>query len=106
LLWSAGLAAERIRCERLSHQWDPPAFWKLANEAGTNGIRLGEVDAATRAYVLARMRAEFTRLAPRDFLWEGEVICAVATKDAARRPLCRPGSRRATASHGPLLRSG
>ncbi len=91
LLRSAGLTTEQIRCERLSHQWDPPAFWKLANEAGTNGIRLGGVDAATRTDVLARMQAGLTRLAPRDFLWEGEVICAVATKEVARRPArCRP----------------
>jgi len=30
--------------------------------------------------VLARARTALSRLASRDFLWEGEVICAVATK--------------------------
>jgi hypothetical protein len=36
-------------------------------------------DAAARADVLARLRRGLDPLGPGDLLWEGEVICAVAT---------------------------
>ena len=38
-----------------------------------------------RADVLARVQSGLGRLAPEDYLWEGEIICAVATKGAANQ---------------------
>jgi hypothetical protein len=38
-----------------------------------------------RAGVLARVHSGLGRLTPEDYLWEGEIICAVATKGAATR---------------------
>jgi hypothetical protein len=82
LLRSAGLRPERIWRERLRHQWDPSSFWKLASGSGTTRIRLSRIDAAARAGLLARARSGLDRLGPRDFRWEGEVICAIATPSA------------------------
>jgi SAM-dependent methyltransferase len=80
LLHSAGLRPQHIWCQRLHHQWDRSSFWELATGSGTTRIRLNRVDAATRADVLARARSGLDQLAPQDFLWEGEIICAVAER--------------------------
>lgn len=85
VLRSAGLRPERIWHERLRHQWDRSSFWELASGWGANRVRLSHVDAATRADVLARVQSGINRLAPRDFRWEGTVICAVATKGTNAR---------------------
>ena len=81
LLRSAGLRPECIWPERLHHQWYRSSYWELATGWGANRARLSRVDAATRACVLARVQSGLSRLAPQDFFWEGEIICAVATKD-------------------------
>jgi SAM-dependent methyltransferase len=94
LLRSAGLRPERIWPQRLYHQWDQSSYWELATGWGGNRARLSRVDTATRAHVLARAQSGLSRLAPQDFWWEGEVICAVATKGTTS--LCCPsmaGSR-------------
>jgi SAM-dependent methyltransferase len=85
LLRSAGLRPERIWQQRLHHQWDRSSYWELATGWGANRLRLSRVDAATRAGVLARVQNGLDRLAPQDFRWEGEIICAVATKDTTAR---------------------
>jgi SAM-dependent methyltransferase len=85
LLRSAGLRPERIWPERLRHQWNRSSYWELASGWGADRARLSRIDAAARADVLARMRDGLGRLAPQDFLWEGEVICAVATKGTTGR---------------------
>ena len=85
LLRSAGLRPERIWTQRLRRQWDRSSFWELASGSGVNRIRLGLVDAATRADLADQLRHALDRLTPPDFLWEGEVICAVAAKGAAAR---------------------
>jgi hypothetical protein len=48
--------------------------------------------------VLARAKNVLGLLAPQDFLWEGEVICAVAIKDTTAQYSCRGGE-------GPLTES-
>jgi len=80
LLTSAGLRPKRIWTERLRHQWDPSSFWELATGWGANRARLSRVDAATRAAVLTSARDRLGQLTPQDYMWEGEIICAVATK--------------------------
>jgi SAM-dependent methyltransferase len=85
LLRSAGLRPERSWHERLHHQWDRSSFWELASGRGANRARLSRTDAAARADLLARVQSGLNRLAPADFLWEGEVICAVATKGTTAR---------------------
>jgi hypothetical protein len=42
-------------------------------------VPLSHLDPAARADVLARAKNVLGQLAPQDFLWEGEVVCAVAT---------------------------
>lgn len=83
LLRSAGLRPERIWTHRLRQQWDRSSYWELASGSGPTRLRLRLIDPATRADVLARLQAGLGRLAPHGFLWEGEVICAVAAKSAA-----------------------
>ena len=85
LLRAAGLQPERIWTERLRQQWDQPSYWELATGSGPARLRLRLIDAAPQADVLARLQAALGRLAPQDFLWEGEVICAVAAKNTARQ---------------------
>jgi SAM-dependent methyltransferase len=98
LLRSAGLRPERIWLKRLRHQWDSATFWELATGSGANQLRLSHVDAATGVGVLARAQSDLSRLTPKDFLWEGEIICAIATKvlsSASRtRPSMNGGGRR------------
>lgn len=98
LLRSAGLRPARIWPERLRHQWDKSSFWELASGSGPDRLRLSRLAPAARAGVLARAKNVLGQLAPQDFLWEGEVICAVATKDTAARYSCRSGG-------GPLAES-
>lgn len=80
LLASAGLHPQRIWNLRLHHRWDRSSYWDLATGWGANRVRLSRIDADARARVLASLRHEIDSLAPADFQWEGEVICAVATK--------------------------
>jgi len=79
-LRSAGLRPQRIWPERLHRQWDRSSFLELASGGAANRVRLSLVDAATRRDALARLRLGLERLAPEDLLWEGEVICAVASR--------------------------
>jgi SAM-dependent methyltransferase len=83
LLASAGLAPQRIWPHRLRHQWDRSSYWELVTGGGANRARLSRLDTATRASALERARDALDRLRPADFHWEGEVICAVATKGRA-----------------------
>jgi len=85
LLRPAGLRPERIWCQRLRHQWDRSSFWELASGCGPNRLRLSRVDATARSAVLTRAQSGLNQLAPQDFLWEGAVICGVATKGTAAR---------------------
>lgn len=85
LLNSAGLRPERIWTERLHHQWDQSSYWALATGWGANRTRLSRVDAASRASVLARAHSRLGQLAPQDYLWEGEIICTIATKGTTAR---------------------
>jgi SAM-dependent methyltransferase len=82
LLASAGLTPQRIWPHRLRHQWDRSSYWELATGWGANRARLSRLDATTRASALERARDALGRLDQDDFQWEGEVICAVATKSA------------------------
>lgn len=83
LLQSAGLRPERIWSQRLHRQWERSSFWELASGSGTTRFRLSLLDATSRAGLLGRLQSALGRLATQDFLWEGEVICAVATKAPA-----------------------
>jgi hypothetical protein len=85
LLRSAGLRPDRIWTERLRHRWNRSSFWELATRRGTNRARLSRLDATTRARVLARAHSRLGQLTPQDYLWEGEIICAVATKGTGDR---------------------
>jgi hypothetical protein len=80
LLRSAGLRPERIWHDRLHHEWDRSSFWELASGSGSNRIRLSQLGSAARAGVLARLTSTLSQLGAGDFVWEGAVICAVATK--------------------------
>jgi hypothetical protein len=81
LLRSAGLRPERIWCERLRRQWDPSSFWELATGSGANRVRLSLISAPVRAAVQARAQTALSRLGRQDFRWEGEIVCATATKE-------------------------
>ena len=85
LLSSAGLRPDRIWTERLRHRWDRSSFWELATGWGANRARLSRLDATTRASVLTRVHGRLGQLAPQDYIWEGEIICAVATKGTGGR---------------------
>jgi SAM-dependent methyltransferase len=80
LLRAAGLVPRRIWAERLHRQWDPASFWALATGSGASRQRLGLIDPGARSVLLAGLRARLNELAPEDYLWEGEVICAVGSK--------------------------
>jgi hypothetical protein len=64
---------------RVHRQWDPSWYLRLAAGGGANRARLARVDAATRADVLKRLGCALNRLGPADLLFEGEVLCAIAT---------------------------
>jgi len=85
LLRSTGLRPQRIWMQRLRRQWNRSSFWQLATGSGVNRTRLALVDAATRSEVLACLRNRLERLGPQDFVWTGEVVCAVAQRRDGRR---------------------
>jgi SAM-dependent methyltransferase len=80
LLRGGGLAPQRIWLERLTHSWEPATFWRLVTGTGVNQARLQLADPDTRARLLASARARLDALGPDDFVWWGEVVCAIATK--------------------------
>ena len=80
LLRSAGLHPERIWLHQLHYRWDRSSFWKLTSGSGANRARLDLVENEIRVGVLAHLTSRLEELRPEDFAWEGEVICAVATK--------------------------
>jgi SAM-dependent methyltransferase len=84
LLCTAGLVPRRIWAEGLHRQWDPASFWALATGSGASRQRLGLMDPGARSVLLAGLRAQLDELAPEDYLWEGEVICAVGSKPGTR----------------------
>lgn len=83
LLRTAGLQPQRVWLQRLRCAWDKTSFWERSIGAGVNRVRLSLVDSATHSEVLSRLRRGLNDLAPEDFIWEGEVICAVAKKTMA-----------------------
>jgi SAM-dependent methyltransferase len=83
LLRAAGLVPERVWSEQLRHQWDHESFWIFVS--GRSAERLGGIDRHHRSVLLARLRTRLRDLRPEDFLWEGQVICAVAAKPAVPR---------------------
>jgi hypothetical protein len=58
--------------------WDRSSYWEFATGWGANRVRLNRIDA--RARLLGRLHTDIDRLAPADFRWEGEIICAVAAR--------------------------
>ena len=58
----------------------PGIVLELATGGGAN-----RADATTRAGVLARAHSRLAQLVPQDYLWEGEIICAVATTGTTAR---------------------
>lgn len=81
LVQSAGFTPTRVWTEGLSKQWDPESFFALATGSGPSRQRLAELDPAVLTSMLEQVRTRFDRLAPEDFRWEGEVVCAVAVKE-------------------------
>jgi SAM-dependent methyltransferase len=85
LLRTVGLVPQRIWAERLHRQWDPASFWALATGSGASRQRLGLIDPGARSVLLAGLRTQLNELSPEDYLWEGEVICAVGSKPGTPR---------------------
>jgi SAM-dependent methyltransferase len=80
LLRGGGLAPQRIWLEMLTHRWEPATFWRLVTGTGANRARLQLADPDTRARFLATVRARLDALDLDDFVWWGEVVCAVASR--------------------------
>jgi hypothetical protein len=81
LLRAAGFTPIRVWPEPLCRQWDAESFFALASGAGTSRQRLAGLDQAARSSLLMRLRESVDQLAPEEFWWEGEVICAVGAKE-------------------------
>jgi SAM-dependent methyltransferase len=82
LLLGGRLRPERTWTEQSHHRWEPSTFWQLATGSGVNRTRLTFVDASTRRAVLTRLRKRLDELEADDYVWSGEVVCAVGTKPA------------------------
>jgi SAM-dependent methyltransferase len=78
LLDGAGLRAIRTWPIALERQWDPESYWRLLTGSGVHRLRLRQLDAAGRRRALELARPRLDALAPEDFAWSGEVLCAVA----------------------------
>ena len=92
VLRTADLTPERIWRQRLCRQWDPASFWALQTGSGVNRQRLRLLDESSRSLLLARLRTRLSKLGPEDYRWQGEVICAVATRlgtTSTTRSTCR-----------------
>jgi len=79
-LTAAGFHPRRIWVEPLEHQWTPETYWQLATGSGLNRLRLEVLDEAVRAETLERARQRLEALDPEKYAWQGEVVCAVATR--------------------------
>jgi hypothetical protein len=62
---------------------EPASFWAHLSGSGVNRKRLAMIDRGSRSALLASVREKLDKLAPQDYCWEGEVICAVAAKAAS-----------------------
>ena len=80
LLTDTGFQPRRIWLERLQHQWTADTYWQLVTGSGLNRLRLDVLDDTVRAETLTRAQQRLASLAPDDFAWSGEVVCAVATR--------------------------
>ena len=111
LLRTAGLAPRGIWVERLHRQWDPASFWALVTGSGASRQRLGLIDPGARSVLLAGLRTQLNELAPEDYLWEGEVICAVGSKPGTPgaslrwQPARSSATGAGTTSKGPTARA-
>jgi hypothetical protein len=61
-----------------SHQWTPDTYFQLATGSGTNRLRLDVLYERTRADTLDLARSRPSSLEPKDLVWSGDVVCAVA----------------------------
>jgi ubiquinone/menaquinone biosynthesis C-methylase UbiE len=82
LLLGGGLRPERAWTEQLHHRWERSTFWRLVTGSGVNRTRLALVDATTRRAVLMRLRKRLDDLEADDYVWSGEVVCAIGTNQA------------------------
>ena len=83
LLSSAGFLPTRVWIETLSHEWTPATYFELATGSGLNRLRLQVLDDQARTDVLARARDHLSALPPADFVWSGQVVCAIAAKSSS-----------------------
>jgi SAM-dependent methyltransferase len=80
---AAGLVPERVWREPVEHGFEPERFWRMRTTQGANRARLAALDPARRARVLEVLETRLGALGPDDYLFRGEVVCAVARKAAA-----------------------
>ncbi|MBI1733990.1 MAG: methyltransferase domain-containing protein [Candidatus Rokubacteria bacterium] len=78
LLTAAGLRPSRAWIETIEHEWDPARFIGLRTRFGAAKRKLDALEPAKRQAFLERMRTRLSGLAPREFRYRGEAVCAVA----------------------------
>jgi SAM-dependent methyltransferase len=81
VLTEAGFSPRRAWAEQLTHRWNKDSFLALVTGSGVNRQRLELIPRDARESLLSRFRGQLEGLEPEAFVWEGEVICAVAGRD-------------------------
>lgn len=79
LLEQAGFSASRVWGEPLVHRWEPELHFEHQVLA-TSRARLESLDVDLRARCLEQLHARLRAAPPDDYVYEGEVILATATK--------------------------
>jgi hypothetical protein len=68
--------------ERVEYQWDLRRLSGLRTRYGAAKRRLEALDPIKRVAFLERVTARLSGLSPRDFLYRGAAVCAVAAINA------------------------
>jgi ubiquinone/menaquinone biosynthesis C-methylase UbiE len=80
LLQHAGFTPQKVWTESIAHSFEPDGLVALRMGSGGSGARLAAANTETRDAVLREARQRLASLGPDDYVFTGEVVCAVAQR--------------------------
>src|SRR5262249_23614309 len=79
-LQRAGLRPVDIWIEPVEHRFSGEEFFRLRTSCGCNRARLDALDTSARHNVLTQLRTRLASLAPSEYVFRGEVVCSISTR--------------------------
>jgi len=85
LLDASSLTCTRSWTEPIEHTFTRDTYFRMRSEGGSGRARLARTDAETASTARAAAYRRLGELEPADFVFRGEIVCAVCRKDRVAR---------------------